>query len=745
MTVDTHLGAPALSIDPFSDEGLENPLAIDEAIREPGDVVYLSRYDTWFTGRHAVVDRVMRDFESFESGAGTGLTNVRRDENWRKPSVILENNPPSHTKYRRVLTSILSQRVVRRLRESFQREADALVARSIGGELNAAKLLAEDFPLDVLPAALGFQPEGRKHLLPYSNINFNAAGPRNERYRKAVEDAGDAPEYVAWQMRRESLTPDGLGHTIYGFADAGEITEEDAGMLVRTFLSAGLDTTIFAIQAALLHLAQNPDAWARLKADPSLARQVFEETMRFTPSSPFIGRTTTREVRIGDAVIPAEKKVVVALGAAGRDPRRWERPDVFDIDRDTSGHLAFGTGVHGCVGQMMARMEAACLLSAIARQADALELVGEPEIFYSNWLRGYVDLPMRITKAGGPARAAAAPVPAEAPAPRAARARRGPAAQEILTLQVAERIDEADGVAGLVLADAQGRELPPWRPGAHIDLVVDRDGAASAIRQYSLCGDPSDRSVYRVAVLREDGGEGGSVAIHENVRQGKLLRASAPRDNFAFEPADRYVFVAGGIGITPILPMLREAEARGAEWTLHYAGRSPETMAFGEALAGHGDRVRRYEASAGVRMDVPKVVAEAAADGAMVYACGPTRLLDAVEQAAAASGCDARVERFENDQQVDLPTDRPFEVELALAGRTLTVNPGESILGRVRETGVPVPSSCEGGTCGTCETFVLEGEPDHRDAVLTAAEREESEVMMICVSRCRGERLVLEI
>lgn len=741
MSVDTYLGAPALAIDPFSDEGLENPLAIDEAIREHGEVVYLPRYDTWFTGRHEVVDRVMRDFETFESGAGTGLTNVRRDENWRKPSVILENNPPSHTKYRRVLTSVLSQRVVRRLRESFQREADALVARTIGGELNAAKMLAEDFPLDVLPAALGFQPEGRRHLLPYSNINFNAAGPRNERYRKAVEDAGDAPEYVAWQMRRASLAPDGLGQTIYGFADAGEITEEDAGMLVRTFLSAGLDTTIFAIQAALVHLAEHQDVWARLKADPSLARQVFEETMRFTPSSPFIGRTTTREVRIGDAVIPSEKKVVVALGAAGRDPRRWERPDVFDLDRDTSGHLAFGTGIHGCVGQMMARMEAACLLSAIARQADELELIGEPEIFFSNWLRGYVDLPMRITKAERVAEAGPAPVSS---APRAPR-RRTSAAQEALTLQVAERIDEADGIAGLVLADSQGRDLPPWRPGAHIDVVVDRAGEAPAIRQYSLCGDPADRTAYRVAVLREDGGGGGSVAIHENVRQGKLVRASAPRDNFGFEPAESLVFVAGGIGITPILPMLREAEASGSRWALHYAGRSPETMAFGADLAGFGDRVRRYERSSGLRMDVAEIVADARAEGATVYACGPRGLLDAVEAAAAETGCDVRVERFENDQEVDLPTDQPFEVELALAGKTLTVEPGESILGRVREAGVPVPSSCEGGTCGTCETFVVEGEPDHRDAVLTAAEREESEVMMICVSRCRGDRLVLEI
>ncbi|WP_119696733.1 cytochrome P450 [Microbacterium halotolerans] len=395
----THMGAAVLSIDPFSEEGLENALEIDDAIRESGEVVYLEKYGTWFTGRHSVVEDVMRDYETFESGAGTGLTNTRLEENWRKPSVILENNPPSHTKYRRIMTSILSQRVVRRLRASFQADADALVSRVIGGELNAAKDLAEAYPLHVLPNALGFHEEGRRHLLPYSNLNFNAAGPRNERYRRAAEESREASEFVAWQMRREALDEEGLGQTIYGFVDEGEITEEDAGMLVRTFLSAGIDTTVFGIQFALRHLADQPGVWERLRGDPSLARQVFEETLRFTPSSPFIGRTTTREAAFGEAVIPAGQKVVVALAAANRDPRRWDRPNDFDLDRDTSGHLAFGTGVHGCVGQMMARMEATCLLTALAQQAESIELIGEPEIFYSNWLRGFENLPMRITRA----------------------------------------------------------------------------------------------------------------------------------------------------------------------------------------------------------------------------------------------------------------------------------------------------------------------------------------------------------
>lgn len=386
------------AVDPFSAEGLSNPLRVDEQIREAGEIIWLEKYGIWFTGRYEIVEQVFRDYETFESSAGTGLTNTKKIENWRKPSVILENDPPSHTKYRRIMSSILSQRVVRRLTEGFQQRADELVDAVVArGEFNAAKELAEAFPLSVLPDAVGFSPDGREHLLPYSNLNFQAMGPRNELYDRAAAEAEEAAAFVNWQMRREALAPGGLGHTIYAYVDEGEISEEDAGMLVRTFLSAGIDTTIFGIQFTLKALAENPDAWAALRDDPGLARKAFEEGLRWNAPSPYIGRTTARETVIGGTRLGAGEKVIMALAAANRDPRRWDDPDSYDLARDPSGHLAFGTGIHGCVGQMMARMEATCLLSALARRVDTIELVGEPELFYSNWLRGFEDLPMRVT------------------------------------------------------------------------------------------------------------------------------------------------------------------------------------------------------------------------------------------------------------------------------------------------------------------------------------------------------------
>lgn len=389
-------GGVTLDVDPFGREGLSNPGEIDRTIREAGDIVWLEPYELWATGRYEVVERIFRDYETFESSAGTGLTNTKKTENWRQPSVILENDPPGHTKYRRVMSSVLSQRVVRRLREGFQHKADELVASVVArGEFDAAADLAETYPLSVLPDAVGLAEEGREHLLPYSNLNFQSMGPRNEFYWEAVEAARESTDYVSWQMRREALAPGGLGQAIYGYADNGEITPDEAGMLVRTFLSAGVDTTIYGIQFALKALAEHPEAWAALRDDPALARTVFEEALRCYPPSPVIGRTTSRETRIGGTLLGSGEKVLLMLAAANHDTRRWDRPERFDITRDTAGHLAFGTGIHGCVGQMMARMEATCLLTALARQADRIELVGEPVQIYSNWLRGFKSLPMR--------------------------------------------------------------------------------------------------------------------------------------------------------------------------------------------------------------------------------------------------------------------------------------------------------------------------------------------------------------
>ena len=299
----------------------------------------------------------------------------------------------------------------------------------------------------------------------------------------------------------------------------------------------------------------------------------------------------------------------------------------------------------------------------------------------------------------------------------------------------------ADGVVALALREAHGRLLPAWEPGAHVDLVL--DGAPT--RQYSLCGDPADRSTYRLGVLREAESRGGSLHVHDRLAVGDRVRVRGPRNHFALAPAERYLFVAGGIGITPLLTMVAAAEASGIPWSLVYGGRSRASMAFLPELEGYGDRVTVCPQDETGLLDLDGLLAHPV-PGAAVYCCGPEPLLAAVEQRCAVwPRGSLHVERFSpRPQAQDVPA-RSFEVELAQSGLTLTVPADRSILEVVEQAGVGVLSSCSEGTCGTCETAVLEGIPDHRDAVLDEAERVANDCLMICVSRSCTDRLVLDL
>jgi ferredoxin-NADP reductase len=297
----------------------------------------------------------------------------------------------------------------------------------------------------------------------------------------------------------------------------------------------------------------------------------------------------------------------------------------------------------------------------------------------------------------------------------------------------------ADGVAGLVLRDADGAELPPWEPGAHIDVEL----GPGLVRQYSLCGDPADRRAWRIAVLREPASRGGSSFVHERLAAGAKLRVDGPRNHFPLLDAEGYLFIAGGIGITPLLPMIAAADAAGRQWQLVYGGRRRASMAFLDRLAGYGDRVAvRPQDETGL-LDLDGLLA-APAPGVLVYCCGPEPLLAAVEQRCADQPAGTlRVERFA--PRPGEFTDGDFEVELAQTGRVVPVPAGVPILRAVREAGVEILSSCEEGTCGTCETRVLRGRIEHRDSVLTEAEHAAGDVMMICVSRALEARLVLDL
>jgi ferredoxin-NADP reductase len=307
---------------------------------------------------------------------------------------------------------------------------------------------------------------------------------------------------------------------------------------------------------------------------------------------------------------------------------------------------------------------------------------------------------------------------------------------------VTARADEAEGVVVLTLELPDGGDLPVWTPGAHADLLMG-DGL---VRQYSLCGDPADRRRWQVAVLLEPRSRGGSRFVHAELAEGATLRVRGPRNHFALAPAKSYLFVAGGIGITPILPMVAAAEAEGAQWRLAYGGRTRASMAFRTELTQrYGERVDiRPQDETGL-LDLAGLLGSADSE-TLVYCCGPEPLLAAVEAACGHWPFGAlHVERFSPKKIAEPVRQESFEVELAKSGMVLTVLPGRSVLEVVEEAGVTVLSSCTQGTCGTCETTVLAGVPEHHDSLLSADERAANDTMFICVSRSCSPRLVLEL
>jgi len=300
----------------------------------------------------------------------------------------------------------------------------------------------------------------------------------------------------------------------------------------------------------------------------------------------------------------------------------------------------------------------------------------------------------------------------------------------------------AEDVVALTLVHPQGEPLPAWSPGAHIDLIL----TPEITRQYSLCSSPADAHRFTVGILKAPDSRGGSKFVHENVSTGSVIRIRGPRNHFPLVSSPRYVFIAGGIGITPMLPMIAEADAAGAEWTLVYGGRSEESMAFVDELRGYGDRVTLLpgndvalmSATLDERIGTPQ-------PGTLVYTCGPEGLLAAVEQRCASWPAGSlHLERFAA-KATEGAIDTEFEVELARTGITITVPADRSIFDAVQDHGISVLGSCHEGICGTCETVVLDGDVDHRDSVLNDEEKASNETMMICVSRCRSGRLTLDL
>ena len=398
--MDTMVERPATSVDPFSHAFLDNPYPHHEAMREAGPAVWLEHYGIWAMARHQEVRDALTDWQTYCSGAGVGLSDFRKETPWRPASIILEADPPLHTRTRAVLVRILSPAAINVLRERLTEAAEALADRLLDKrEFDGIADLSEAYPLKVFPDSVGISEDGRENLLPYGSMVFNGFGPRNDLFQKAMECAGPVRDWIMSKCSRAALAPDGLGMQIFRAVDSGELTELEAGMLVRSFLSAGVDTTVYGLGNALYCFAKHPAQWTILRENPSLIRGAFEEVLRFEAPVQTFFRTTTKDVDVGGIRLGEGEKVLLFLAAANRDPRRWERPDEFDVKRRATGHMTFGTGIHGCVGQAVARLEAEAVFGALAKRVARFEMTAEPTRRLNNTLRGFDTLPLRMVPA----------------------------------------------------------------------------------------------------------------------------------------------------------------------------------------------------------------------------------------------------------------------------------------------------------------------------------------------------------
>ena len=733
-----------IEYDPFSQEFQADPFPVYRWMRDEAPVFYSEKWGWWALSRFEDVRAAATDPQTFLSYEGIDIDDTAKDQSG--PGFLPDIDNPRHDQIRRMIQPrLLPNRIAER------EDAVRAVVRGLidvwryRGTVDLAQELAWPMPNEVFFDLLGLpsaRAEGRAQLERWVH-ELKDRKPDDARLTPVAKaaTAGIQSYFVdLLHERRARPRNDLVTHLVTADIDGVPFAEQDIGpasevlgLMMVLFLggvesTAGLTGTLFKL------LAENPGQRALLRENPALIPDAVEEAIRLATPLQLVGRTAAREVTLHGVTIPAGGRVVLVYGAANRDERRFTDPDRFDVTRGRFRHLGFGEGMHGCLGAPLARLEAKVALEEALPVLGDYTIAGPPERYRTTpnmYVWEHLNLSFPV---------------ASFPVASAEREQHSTGVTEVTRefeadVRVESKLQVADGVVTLTLCEIGGSPLPRWSPGAHVDLVL--DGVPT--RQYSLCGDPADPRQWRLGILRDADGGGGSRFVHDQLRAGETVRVRGPRNNFGLADSPRYLFIAGGIGITPILPMIAAAQAAAADWHLLYGGRQRGSMAFLEELARYGDRVTVAPQDETGLLDLDAFLGSPRPN-TLVYCCGPEPLLAAVEERCRAwPPRSLRVERFSARPLTAPVRAEAFEVELARSQLSLTIPPDRSILDVVEEAGVGVLSSCAEGTCGTCETAVLDGLPDHRDSVLTEDERRAGDCMMICVSRSCTARLVLNL
>jgi len=741
-----------LFYDPLSYASYDHPYDVYRQLRDKAPVYYSQRRDLYVISRYADVQACLRNHEQLVNAQGNDIDGTH--DSYGVGNLVAQD-PPRHTALRgAVRRSFLGPEILSK-EKGLREVAGQLVAdlRSGGGGD-----FAEDFALPmVFAAALQLvggpaqdSPYLQTHLLRSMARTVGAYGVPADAALSNAESEEHLAELVGQRSRELAAGADSSGADVITqillSVRKGKVAEAEQVGLAHLVLSAATDAPAALLTNCIAMLDKYPALQGYLAHNPTKIEGFIEEVLRFESPAQNLSRQSTVEIVIAGVRIPADSRVMVLMASANRDERVFADPDVFDIHRPMDPArkvLTFGEGIHSCMGAPLARLTAKVAMEALLDGTE-FRIEGTPQRWVKQMVRGFSQLPIKFLAQPQSWAPVAESVALQQPSrvqvlvDRELTPQMGQFEADV-TVESKELV--AAGVVALTLREIAGQPLPQWTAGAHIDLILGQ----APTRQYSLCGDTQDRHRWRLGILRDEGGSGGSLFVHDQLQVGDVVRVSGPRNHFELEPASRYLFIAGGIGITPILPMITAAERAGSDWSLIYGGREAASMAFLDELAQYGDKVTVWPQDTKGFMDLPGLL-DTPQPGVLVYCCGPGPLLDAVEQRSAHWPTGSlHIERFVAKPLTEPVLDSTFEIYLAQSDLTLTVPLDKSILSVIAEAGVAVLSSCGEGTCGTCETPVISGIPDHRDSILDADDRAANNCMMICVSRACTSRLVLDI
>ncbi|WP_421955918.1 cytochrome P450/oxidoreductase [Polaromonas sp.] len=748
----------AAAFDPFEDEYQQDPPDYLRWARDQEPVFYSPRLGYWVVSRYEDIKAIFRDNITFSPSialekitpTGPEANAVLDSYKYGMSRTLVNEDEPAHMPRRRLLMDPFTPEELAHHEPMVRQLVREYVDRFIDdGKADLVEQILWEVPLTVALHFLGVPEEDMDTLRKYSIAHtVNTWGrPKVEEQVEVAHAVGNFWQFAGKVLDKMRLDPDASGWMQYGLRKQKEHPDIVTDSYLHSMMMAGIvaahETTANASANAIKLLLENPQVWQEICADPSLIPNAVEECLRHNGSVAAWRRIATKDAEVGAVKIPAGSKLLIVTSSANHDERHFSDADMVDIRRDNaSDHLTFGYGAHQCMGKNLARMEMQIFLEEFTRRLPHMKLSPQRFSYLPNTsFRGPENLLVEWDTAQNPERKDRTLLQARLPV------RIGePSRHSMTRTLLVERVTPvADDVVQLRLADPHGKPLPRWTPGAHIDMEC---GSPERSRQYSLCGDPEDTSVLEVAVLREALGRGGSQWVHGNLSAGDSVRVRGPRNHFHMdEKCRRIIFVAGGIGITPVSAMARRARALGLDYTLHYSGRSRASMPFLDDLRDlHGEQLHVYSGEEGQRNDIPALLATPE-EGTQIYACGPVRMLQALESATSHWPAGAlHIEHFVSTlQALDPSRENAFEIELRDSGLVLPVAADQTILMALRKANIDVQSDCEEGLCGSCEVRVVAGQIDHRDMVLTPSERAGQNRMMACCSRARGERIVLAL